>query len=194
MRDGTANLLAGIAVGPRGCGVATVDLSTGSFATTQIDGVDQQSVLWEELIRLSPSEIVYPESLQTESEFIRDKTSEALSMAAALFVGRYETLDFESQVRVGGEGEEIAFAELVSPVEANLRSGVPHSFNTPDVCDIAVYEPLDDLDLLPFFIAFEIAGCMELMYFTDTFTVAARWWQTGIANWAATMTFPGLAT
>jgi len=70
LRDNTANLLAGIALGPRGCGIASVDLSTGSFATTQIDGAGQQSVLWEELIRLSPSEVVYPESLAGDPTFL----------------------------------------------------------------------------------------------------------------------------
>jgi len=72
LHDSTANLLAGIAVGPRGCGVATVDLSTGSFTTTQIDGMGQRSVLWEELARLGPSEVVYPESLSGDPTFLTD--------------------------------------------------------------------------------------------------------------------------
>ena len=63
LRDGTANPLAGIARGPNGYGLATIDLSTGHFATTQIDGTDPPQALWEELARLGPSEIVYPRSL-----------------------------------------------------------------------------------------------------------------------------------
>jgi DNA mismatch repair protein MutS len=63
LRDSTANLLAGIAVSPRGYGLATIDLSTGKFSTTQIVGPDPQPALWEELIRLGPSEVVYPSSL-----------------------------------------------------------------------------------------------------------------------------------
>lgn len=50
-------------------GLAFIDLSTGEFATTQIDGVDAQSKLFDELERVQASEYVLPESLARDETF-----------------------------------------------------------------------------------------------------------------------------
>ncbi|TAH50811.1 MAG: DNA mismatch repair protein MutS [Chloroflexota bacterium] len=51
-------------------GLAFIDLSTGEFATTQIDGVDAQSKLFDELERVQASEYVVSEALAKDEEFI----------------------------------------------------------------------------------------------------------------------------
>lgn len=45
-------------------GVAYVDITTGEFATTQLNGSDILSTLRAELIRLKPAEILYPSSIE----------------------------------------------------------------------------------------------------------------------------------
>lgn len=51
-------------------GLAFIDLSTGEFATTQIDGVDAESKLFDELERVQASEYVVSEALAKDEEFI----------------------------------------------------------------------------------------------------------------------------
>ncbi len=51
-------------------GLAFIDLSTGEFATTQIDGMDGQSKLFDELERVQASEYVLSEALAKDDEFI----------------------------------------------------------------------------------------------------------------------------
>lgn len=51
-------------------GLAFVDLSTGEFATTQIEGLDAQSKLFDELERVQASEYVLPESLSRDETFL----------------------------------------------------------------------------------------------------------------------------
>ncbi len=53
-----------------GVGLAAVDISTGEFATTQIDGADALQKLLDELQRLQPSEYVLPQSLANDEEFV----------------------------------------------------------------------------------------------------------------------------
>ena len=50
-------------------GLAALDLSTGEFVTTQLDGDDAWGVLLEELTRLRPAEIVLPATLATNESF-----------------------------------------------------------------------------------------------------------------------------
>ncbi len=50
-------------------GLAVVDLSTGEFATTQIEGADAQARLLDELQRLEPSEYVLPQTLADDQVF-----------------------------------------------------------------------------------------------------------------------------
>jgi len=51
-------------------GLSFIDLSTGEFATTQIDGIDAQSKLFDELERVQASEYVVSEALAKDDEFI----------------------------------------------------------------------------------------------------------------------------
>ncbi len=72
LRDGEENLLAALAVGRDGYGVATVDLSTGAFRTTQVSGPDAALSVWEELARLCPSEIVLAQSMH-QNDALRER-------------------------------------------------------------------------------------------------------------------------
>lgn len=51
-------------------GLALVDLSTGEFLTTQVQGEAAQDTLFEELARLTPSEFVLPPDLSEDERFI----------------------------------------------------------------------------------------------------------------------------
>jgi DNA mismatch repair protein MutS len=72
LRDSQENLLVGVTAGSRdtGYGLAILDLSTGEFATTQIDGPDARVAFWEELARLCPSEVVLPQFLADDPPFV----------------------------------------------------------------------------------------------------------------------------
>ncbi len=71
LREREDNLLVGVALARGiGYGLAGVDLSTGRFITSQIDGADADSTFWEELSRLHPSEVVLPRSLYDDPEFV----------------------------------------------------------------------------------------------------------------------------
>ncbi len=52
-----------------GFGLAVIDISTGEFATTQIEGIDAKSKLLDELERVQASEYVLPQSLADDEEF-----------------------------------------------------------------------------------------------------------------------------
>ena len=56
------NYLACVVAREDRAGVAYVDITTGEFSATELSGADIQSVLRAELIRLSPAEILHPES------------------------------------------------------------------------------------------------------------------------------------
>jgi len=64
------NFLVAIAPGEEGYGLAAVELSTGEFSTTQVEGPDALERLLEELECLRPSEYVLPPSLAQDEKFI----------------------------------------------------------------------------------------------------------------------------
>ena len=51
-------------------GLALIDLSTGEFATTQIDGADAEAKLFDELQRVQASEVVLPPQLFDDEHFV----------------------------------------------------------------------------------------------------------------------------
>ncbi len=55
---------------PRVWGLAFIDLSTGEFATTQIEGIDAEAKLFDELERVQASEYVLSETLAGDEEFV----------------------------------------------------------------------------------------------------------------------------
>lgn len=54
---------------PIGYGLALVDISTGEFATTQIEGDDAETQLFDELQRVQASEYVMPQALAKDDAF-----------------------------------------------------------------------------------------------------------------------------
>lgn len=61
LRERENNYLAAVVRRREGIGLAYVDVSTGEFATTQIDGEDAEARLRAEIDRLAPSEVLVPE-------------------------------------------------------------------------------------------------------------------------------------
>ncbi len=68
------NYLAAVVMDRTEVGVAYVDVSTGEFAATQIDTQDPMSAIRQELHRLAPAEIIYPESLSLGESITRCQT------------------------------------------------------------------------------------------------------------------------
>ncbi|MFN8598806.1 MAG: DNA mismatch repair protein MutS, partial [Anaerolineae bacterium] len=56
--------------GVRVFGLALIDLSTGEFATTQIEGADAEAKLFDELQRVQASEYVLPSELLNDEHFV----------------------------------------------------------------------------------------------------------------------------
>jgi DNA mismatch repair protein MutS len=61
LRERENNYLAAIVRGRGGIGLAYVDVSTGEFGTTQLEGADAEARLRAEIDRLAPSEVLVPE-------------------------------------------------------------------------------------------------------------------------------------
>ncbi|HHX63702.1 MAG TPA: DNA mismatch repair protein MutS, partial [Chloroflexi bacterium] len=78
------NYLAAVVLDKEGAGIAYVDITTGEFATTQIDGADLSTAVVRELDRLSPAEVI----LSDEGDHFADH-GEAESLEA---VRRYPAL------------------------------------------------------------------------------------------------------
>ncbi|WP_322798625.1 DNA mismatch repair protein MutS [Thermoflexus sp.] len=72
LRDRLENYLAAIAPSPdgRSFGLAALDLSTGEFFTAQLEGSEAEATLLEELARLSPAELVLPESRARDEAWV----------------------------------------------------------------------------------------------------------------------------
>ncbi len=72
LRDRLENYLVAIAPAPdgRSFGLAAMDLSTGEFFTTQLEGLDAEPQLLEELARLNPAELVLPESRARDEAWV----------------------------------------------------------------------------------------------------------------------------
>jgi DNA mismatch repair protein MutS len=69
------NYLAAVLIDQVKVGVAYVDVTTGEFAATELDGQDPVGALRQELHRLAPAEIIHPESLPIEDSLNSHLTS-----------------------------------------------------------------------------------------------------------------------
>lgn len=78
LKNDQNNYLAGLAIGEQRAGIAYVDISTGEFAVTELEGGDLTSALRAELIRLSPVEI-----LASDTSAVPDGLSGNLTRLAA---------------------------------------------------------------------------------------------------------------
>ncbi len=75
-------LRTGEGAGVRVFGLALIDLSTGEFATTQVDGADAETKLFDELQRVQASEYVLPSALMNDERFVtRLKTLRAARLS-----------------------------------------------------------------------------------------------------------------
>jgi DNA mismatch repair protein MutS len=60
------NYLASLLVDEKGAGLAYIDITTGEFATTQLEGADAAQLAAQELARLQPAECLVPEGAARE--------------------------------------------------------------------------------------------------------------------------------
>ena len=93
LSDKSNNYLVGIARGGTNFGLAVVDVSTGEFFTTQLEGNDVEGKLVSEVLRFDPAECVVPESL-AEDEGLMKRFRNISKMA----VTPYEDRNFEASV------------------------------------------------------------------------------------------------
>lgn len=70
LEDRTNNYLAALVKARKGFGIALVDISTGEFLTTQLEGSDVLSDVITELSRFMVRELIMPESLYENKEFV----------------------------------------------------------------------------------------------------------------------------
>ncbi|NLY55737.1 MAG: DNA mismatch repair protein MutS [Firmicutes bacterium] len=68
LQDRVSNYLVALAVYRQSWGLAYLDVSTGQFATAQIDGADAVQKVYEELYRLQPAEIIVAEDAAAVKE------------------------------------------------------------------------------------------------------------------------------
>jgi DNA mismatch repair protein MutS len=94
------NYLLAAVVGDPVAGVGVVDVSTGEFLTTEIEGERRVEQLLEEIMRLEPAEILVPE--ETSEELI-----EALRSSCGAAITRYEARDATHGHRARGSRERL---------------------------------------------------------------------------------------
>jgi len=70
----TNNYIASVVVSGNRAGIAYIDITTGEFSTTELSGLEVQSILRAELIRLNPAEVLYSEDLVINDGFPGHKT------------------------------------------------------------------------------------------------------------------------
>ena len=66
-----SNYLAALFMSNDGAGLAAIEYSTGEFAATEIANVDSTSVLWDEIDRLAPSELVIAKTAEMQASVER---------------------------------------------------------------------------------------------------------------------------
>jgi DNA mismatch repair protein MutS len=66
---GTNNYLACVIIQDDRGGVAYIDITTGEFAATELDGNDILGIIRSELIRLNPAEVLYSEEMFDKNKF-----------------------------------------------------------------------------------------------------------------------------
>ena len=61
------NYLCSVFIHEKSAGIAYADISTGEFAATEIESKDIANLVYDELVRLNPAEIIWPDSITTPS-------------------------------------------------------------------------------------------------------------------------------
>lgn len=162
------NLLVGVTAGkgrggqPEGYGIAAIDLSTGAFRTTQLVGADAEVQFWEEMGRLSPSEVVLPCALKEDSAFA--------SRLQALHPARLSPLeDVEWMPQVAAERlkAHLKVATLEGfgceklPLAVAAAGGVLYYLQSNQISDLAHIVRLSTYDLSAF-MALDEVTCRNL--------------------------------
>ncbi|MBE3574589.1 MAG: DNA mismatch repair protein MutS [Firmicutes bacterium] len=105
---------------PEALGLAYADLSTGDFAFAQFGGEDGEAALAEELARLEPSELLYPEPCQAWQEaFVQQYPAMQAAAGGPLRWSARPAADFDLQrsrqalsAHFGAEAEGLGWPEV----------------------------------------------------------------------------------
>ncbi len=89
--DRSNNYLVAAVVGDSIAGLGVVDVSTGEFLTTELDGEHPEAQLADEICRLEPAEVLVPEGRDDLVEIIKRATGAAVTPFAARDVPRSRT-------------------------------------------------------------------------------------------------------
>ncbi|MBN1936516.1 MAG: DNA mismatch repair protein MutS, partial [Anaerolineae bacterium] len=148
LRDGDENLLAALAVRRDGYGLATVDLSTGAFQSTEMSGPDAALHVWEELARLRPSEIVLAQSTHQD-----DALREKLESLGAARLSPLEDAAFVSDLAAERLRDHLGVATLEGfgcagrPLATAAAGAALHYLRSNQVSDLAHIVSLSTYDL-----------------------------------------------
>jgi DNA mismatch repair protein MutS len=120
-------------------GLALIDLSTGEFATTQIEGADAASRLFDELQRVQASEFILPSALLNDDHFVaRLKAIRSARLSPIgdqlchVDIARYTLLDhFHVKTLAGFGCEQLPLAIAAAGAAlAYLKSNQPSNENS----------------------------------------------------------------
>jgi DNA mismatch repair protein MutS len=95
--DKANNYLAAVCLGPKEVGFAVVDVSTGEFKACEAKGDNRLNLLFNELARFAPSEILLAQSFPTAGE-----TGKLLTAAPQAKISRMEDWKFSIEEATGG--------------------------------------------------------------------------------------------
>ncbi|MFQ5613893.1 MAG: DNA mismatch repair protein MutS [Anaerolineae bacterium] len=159
LRGRVENFLAAVAVEARGrgdggparaFGLALVDISTGEFMTTTVDGAEARDALFEELARARPREAVLPPALLADERFCRDLRALQIARLSPL-----EETDFEPGTCAGrlrahfqvASLEAFGCDETASPLAVAAAGAALHYLKIHQLSDLAHLDRLSTYHL-----------------------------------------------
>ena len=129
------NYLAAVVIAENRAGFAYVDITTGEFSTTELEGRNIQSIVRAEILRLNPAELLSPESLALENglsghqtawptwRFEQGRCEEALlRQFEAVSLDGFGVRDLPLAVRAAGA--IVQYLDETQPAAVNLLTGL----------------------------------------------------------------------
>ncbi|MEW6567837.1 MAG: DNA mismatch repair protein MutS [Chloroflexota bacterium] len=142
------NYLAAVVVDDRHVGIAYADVSTGEFAATHFDSVDPLGAVRHELVRLSPAEVLLPESLPAEPDWAGHPTRLAdwrfeLDRAAETLRSHFGTATLDGFGLAGAPQAVRAAGVILDYLAATQRAALPllTSLSTYSLSEFMTLDP-----------------------------------------------------
>ncbi len=149
-----SNFLVALAIDGVRSGLAAVDCSTGEFLVTQIDDVSGSSAVWNELIRLSPSEVVL-EKTQAQGALGQQLKKQGVAVAELPAIDFSATMAEQRLMRflttqtlrgfgLEGKSASTAAAGAILHYLETTQCGRPLTLRTPRVYSLDDYLQMDE--------------------------------------------------